>query len=149
MEPSHAWAIPPSPFAPMQTPRMALVKPLRAVMEPQAAPMTSKLEQKLKKAQMKLEKAQMKFSMAAAEARGTLYMLHWHSVAPSSVVAEAKAGEKSCSMQTQAYITKLQDDLKRMEAVSKVRVRAPLPFCTPPILPPRLVMTPFSPHAWR
>lgn len=116
----RARAVPAVPrLCQLQTPRMALVKPLRAVMEPQMAPMTSKLEQKLRKAQMKLEKAQMKFSMAAAEARGTLYMLHWHSVAPSSVVADAKAGEKSCSLQTQAYITKLQDDLKRMEAVSK------------------------------
>jgi len=95
---------------------------------PEAA---SKAQRRLRKMQMerdkaaeKLAKAERNLLAAEAEARGAIFLMHWHRRAPHGDGLEgagggASAATSACSKEAQAYVTALQADLKRMEAVSK------------------------------
>ncbi|KAG1655422.1 hypothetical protein FOA52_009093 [Chlamydomonas sp. UWO 241] len=113
----HAWG------------QAALRRTACSVAAPEApcASMQSKHMDKLDKLRMEREKAAMKLAKAEAtivaceaEARGALYLLHWHRAAPSSVLTQQEDdGAHSTSQETRDYIAGLQEELKRMEAVSK------------------------------
>ena len=75
------------------------------------------------------EKAERKRVRKEAEARAALYLLHWHSaetLLPAAAVAKPQQddhdGAAEAEGQTRQYIMTLQEDLVRMEKVSKVGV---------------------------
>ena len=75
------------------------------------------------------EKAERKRVRKEAEARAALYLLHWHcaeTLLPAAAVAKPQQddhdGAAEAEGQTRQYIMTLQEDLVRMEKVSKVGV---------------------------
>ena len=88
-----------------------------AAVQMEDRPKMDKDEKKKMKALEKAEKEARKLMRREAEARAALYLLHW----TSHGSAQVKLPEGSASkVQTESYLMHLQDDLKKMEKVSKV-----------------------------
>jgi len=70
----------------------------------------------------KMEKTERKRLRKEAEARGALYLMHWRSTTPSNGANKgpAAAAGQGIMGETKQYLAAMQDDLKRVEKVSKV-----------------------------
>ena len=88
-----------------------------AAVQMEDRPKMDKDEKKKMKALEKAEKEARKNMRREAEARAALYLLHWTSHGSAQV---KQPDDDASNVQIESYLMHLQDDLKKMEKVSKV-----------------------------